>query len=72
MPTQPDWEARIPGEQWMLMDSESSAEAYLATYKPSEAKIYRETYPNPEHLYARISFPGRIPQHHLYIAASED
>ena len=70
--TLPDWSARLPGEQWVLVDSVQAAEAYLATYNPLEVRITREGYPNPQGLYARIRFPDRIPQHRIYVAPSQD
>ena len=67
---QPDWQARLPGEQWVLLDSVATAEAYLATYLSSgpPSSVLRQPYPNADGLYAKIRFPDRIPEHHVYVA----
>ena len=72
-PTQaPDWEARLPGEQWLLLDSVAVAEAVLATYSAEGITIHREPFPNPSGLYARIRFADRIPQNRIYISEPEE
>jgi hypothetical protein len=67
---QPDWQNRLPGEQWVLLDSVSTAEAYLTGYQGSQ--VFREPFPNEQGLYARIQFPDRIPQHRIYIALNSE
>jgi hypothetical protein len=62
----PGWEERMPGEQWVMLDTVATADTYLSSYG-DEAVIHRESWPNPDGLYARISFPGRIPQYRIYI-----
>jgi len=69
---QPNWQARMPGEQWVMLDSPDTAEAYLNTYADSNAVIQREPFPNPEQLYARVRFPGQFSQHHIYISPREN
>lgn len=71
-PSQPDWSKRLPGEQWLMLDSIDSAEAYLATYASQQVSVVREEYPNPQGLYARIRFPDRIAEHRVYIASAPD
>lgn len=65
---QPDWEARLPGEQWLLLDSIAAAERYLSAYPEGGAVIQREPYPNPQCLFARILFAGRVQQDRVYIS----
>lgn len=69
---QPDWESRMPGEQWLMLDNLASAEAYLGTYAGSNAVIQREPFPNPEQLYARIRFPGQLSQHRVYVLSQPE
>lgn len=66
-PTQPDWQSRLPGEQWVLLDSAETAEAYLRTYKDNQ--VIKEPFPNAQGLYARIRFPDRALQHRIYVAS---
>ena len=65
---QPDWQARLPGEQWVLLDSTQAADAYLATYKNDQ--VIKEAFPNEEGLYARIRFHDRILQHRVYVTGN--
>jgi hypothetical protein len=65
---QPDWEARLPGEQWVVLDSVAAAERYLSTYPADKAIIQREPYPNPQGLFARILFVERVQQDRVYIS----
>jgi hypothetical protein len=64
-----DWLNRIPGEQWVMLDSVKAAEAYLSTFTSGQVAILRETWPNDNKLYARLSFPGVIPQWRVYVQA---
>lgn len=63
---EPDWSQRLPGEQWVILDSPQSAEFYL-NQLPSETIIIREEYPNPDRLYAQFSAPGQIFRNRLYV-----
>jgi hypothetical protein len=63
---EPDWSKRLPGEQWLILDSPQSAESYLSGLPP-QTLIVRQPYPNPEGLYAQFSPPGQVFQNRLYV-----
>lgn len=67
---EPDWRHRLPGEQWLVMDSIQAAEFYLGTLS-DQAKIQHEIYPNAEGIYAKISMPGQVIQHRIYVPPPE-
>lgn len=63
---EPDWSKRLPGEQWLILDSPEMAEAYINGLPPQTAVI-REQYPNPEGLYAQFLPPGQVFPNRLYV-----
>jgi hypothetical protein len=63
----PDWDSRLPGEQWLVLDSAATAEAYLAGYDSQKAQVVRMDFPNPEGLYAKIRYADRITEDRIYI-----
>lgn len=63
----PNWSTRMPGEQWVVVDSPQAAEAYLATYSVDGATVVREPFPNAEGLYACVRFPGRVAGHRVFV-----
>ncbi len=60
-------ENRLPGEQWVTLESPELAEAYLASFEPSQVIIYREPWPNQNGLYARLQYPDRVPQDKIFV-----
>lgn len=62
---EPDWSKRLPGEQWLILDSPMAAETYLSILE--EGTIHREPFPNVDGLYAKISYPNRITQNRIYV-----
>lgn len=65
---EPDWSQRMPGEQWVVLDSIEAAEAYLLTYQADAVTIQREPYPNASGLYARIARHGQVLPHRIYVS----
>ncbi|MDX2084509.1 MAG: hypothetical protein SFZ03_03880 [Candidatus Melainabacteria bacterium] len=66
---------RFPGEEWVLLDRLNAAEAYLHSLEqaPPEPgiRIERQPFPNPEGLFARVYFPGRVLPRLLLVAEAE-
>jgi hypothetical protein len=65
------WQKRMPGEQWLTLDSPETAEVYLASLNIENAMVCRESFPNAAGLYARIRYPGRIPENKVFVASVE-
>lgn len=63
---EPDWSERLPGEQWLVLDSVQSAEGYLSQL-PENTAVDRLPYPNEEGLYAQFSIPGQVFKNRLYV-----
>jgi hypothetical protein len=63
---EPDWSHRLPGEQWLILDSPQTAEFYLSQLPP-QTNIVREPYPNPEGLYAQFSPAGQVFRNRIYV-----
>ncbi|HEY9745190.1 MAG TPA: hypothetical protein V6C99_03115 [Oculatellaceae cyanobacterium] len=66
---EPDWRQRLPGEQWLVLDSVQAAEQYLATL-PASTTINRQTFPNEEGIYALFSSPGQVFGHKIFVSAN--
>jgi hypothetical protein len=58
---------RMPGEQWVTLDSVGHAQRYLDSLTQEPVRIIREPYPNPLGLFARVRYPDRIPELKLFV-----
>jgi hypothetical protein len=64
----PPWDQRLPGEQWITLDSPAMAEQYLALLGQTPGvSIQRPDYPNAEGLYAIIRHADRIPENKVFV-----
>lgn len=58
---------RMPGEQWVTLDSLEHAQRYLDSLAQEPVHITQEPYPNPLGLFARVRYPDRIPELKLFV-----